>query len=334
MSRIRLIDFDQVTLSSLNRHSVATLADVGMPKVQCMYRRMIAVTPWVKFDIRQEKFDMDVADEMLSPWGEDGRKPDFVIDAIDNIETKVALLKYCHDKGLPVISSAGSGCKSDPTRMMEGDISATTDDPLSRSTRRRLKLQGVTSGVPVVYSVERTGEGKAELLPLPEEEYKKGSVGDLGALPNFRVRILPVLGTMPAVFGYTVANHVILSITGMYQCSLSPSISNTADKTRLPHKLPRAQDPREALRGRPLLPPRDRREARPRRRGFGPPRQRRPQAPRVPRRCHLPHRGTLPRPERRVGRADEAGARAVEEARGAGAEKDRGGCRRAEVGGD
>ena len=214
VSRLRLVDFDQVTLSSLNRHAVATLADVGMPKVHCMHRRLIAITPWVKFDLRQEKFDIDVAEDLLAPWQEDGRKPDFIIDAIDNIDTKVALLKFCHDHQLPVISAAGSGCKSDPTRVMVGDISGTTDDPLSRSTRRRLKLQGVTSGVPVVYSVEKSGEGKASLMPLADEEFEKGSVGDLGALPNFRVRILPVLGTMPAIFGYTVANHVILSITG------------------------------------------------------------------------------------------------------------------------
>jgi tRNA A37 threonylcarbamoyladenosine dehydratase len=77
-----------------------------------------------------------------------------------------------------------------------------------------LKLKGVTSGIPVVYSIEQTGEGKATLLPLPEEEFKKGKVGDLGVLPDFRVRILPVLGTMPAVFGYTVANHVICSVSG------------------------------------------------------------------------------------------------------------------------
>lgn len=214
VSRMRLVDFDQVSLSSLNRHAVATLADVGMAKVQCMHRRLIAITPWVKFDLRQEKFDGAAAPAMLAPWGEDGRKPDFVVDAIDNIETKVALLKYCHDHKIPVISAAGSGCKSDPTRVMVGDISGTTDDPLSRSTRRKLKLQDVTSGIPVVYSVEKSGEGKASLLPLSDEEFQKGSVGDLGALPNFRVRILPVLGTMPAIFGYTVANHVILSITG------------------------------------------------------------------------------------------------------------------------
>jgi tRNA threonylcarbamoyladenosine dehydratase len=214
VSKIRLVDFDQVTLSSLNRHAVATLADVGTPKVQCLQKRLSAITPWVHFDLRLEKYWDEAADRLLEPWNKTGQKPDFVIDAIDNIETKVSLLKFCHDHDLKVISAMGAGCKSDPTRMMVGDIGTSTDDRLSRATRRRLKLLGITKGIPTVFSTEKTGEGKAELLPLPEEEFQKGTVGDLGVLPDFRVRILPVLGTMPAVFGYTVANHVILSLTG------------------------------------------------------------------------------------------------------------------------
>ncbi|RYP73877.1 hypothetical protein DL771_003319 [Monosporascus sp. 5C6A] len=194
VARIRLVDFDQVTLSSLNRHAVATLADVGIPKVQCLKRRLLAVTPWVRFDLRLEKYWDQAADRLLEPWEGTGRKPDFVVDAIDNIDTKVSLLKYCHDHGIPVVSAMGAGCKSDPTRMMVGDISTTTDDGLSRATRRRLKLQGITQGIPTVFSTEKTGDGKAELLPLPEDEFQKGSVGDLGVLPDFRVRILPVLG--------------------------------------------------------------------------------------------------------------------------------------------
>ncbi|KAF4978765.1 hypothetical protein FZEAL_4910 [Fusarium zealandicum] len=214
VSKIRLIDFDQVTLSSLNRHAVATLSDVGISKVQCLQRRMIAIAPWVEFDLRQQQFNEEVAEQVLEPWGDDEQDPDFVIDAIDNIETKVALLEYCYKNDLPVISAMGAGCKSDPTRIIVGDIGSSKDDGLSRATRRRLKLKGITSGIPVVYSTETSGAGKAELLPLPEEEFEKGSVSDLSVMPNFRVRILPVLGTMPAIFGLTVANHVILSIAG------------------------------------------------------------------------------------------------------------------------
>lgn len=218
VSKIRLIDFDQVTLSSLNRHALATLADVGTPKVHCIRRRLEQIAPWVTFDCRNELFGKKVADDLLGPWtltheGE-GRRPDYVLDCIDNITSKVELLHYCHTNSLPVISSMGAGCKSDPTRVVVGDISQSTDDPLSRSTRRRLKALGVNSGVAAVFSTEKPGPGKASLLPLPEEEFAKGQVGELGVLPDFRVRILPVLGTMPAVFGYTVANHVICSVTG------------------------------------------------------------------------------------------------------------------------
>ncbi|KAL5443579.1 hypothetical protein PMIN07_001139 [Paraphaeosphaeria minitans] len=215
-SNLRLIDFDQVTLSSLNRHAVATLADVGTPKVHCLRRRLEQITPWTHFDCRNELFGEASAATQLAPDA-NGQVPTFVIDAIDNIESKVALLAYCHKNGLPVISSMGAGCKSDPTRLFIGDISASTDDPLSKSTRRRLRALGVKDGIPVVFSTERPGPGKAQLLPLSDDEFKKGDVGELGVLPDFRVRILPVLGTMPAIFGLAVANHVICAISGYPQ---------------------------------------------------------------------------------------------------------------------
>ena len=211
--KLRIIDFDQVTLSSLNRHAVATLADVGTPKVLCLRRRLEQITPWTHFDCRNELFSENSAASRLEAW-HDGQKPDYVIDAIDNIDSKVALLHYCHTNSIPVISSMGAGCKSDPTRVFIGDISVSAEDPLSRSTRRKLRMQGVKDGIAVVFSSEKTGPGKAQLLPLLDEEFEKGRVSELGVLPDFRVRILPVLGTMPAVFGLCVANHVMLEISG------------------------------------------------------------------------------------------------------------------------
>lgn len=215
ISQIRLIDFDQVTLSSLNRHAVATLADVGTPKVECVRRRLQAVVPWVKWECFNEVWKQEQAGKFLGPWNSgNGRKADYVVDAIDNIDSKVALLQYCHESGIKVVSSMGAGCKSDPTRIQVGDISASVEDPLSRVTRRKLRAAGIHEGIPVVFSTEKPGPGKAELLPLPEEEFQKGKVNELSVLPDFRARILPVLGTMPAVFGYTVANFVICEMTG------------------------------------------------------------------------------------------------------------------------
>ncbi|KAI0786980.1 ubiquitin-protein ligase molybdopterin-converting factor [Abortiporus biennis] len=205
ITNIRLVDFDYVTLSSLNRHATATLADVGTPKVKCIERTLKEISRWVQVDARIDIWRKENGGDLL----EDA---DWVIDAIDNITTKVDLLKYCHDHKIKVFSSMGAGAKNDPTRVQISDISYTVYDPLARSVRRRLRLQGVNSGIPVVYSTEVPGDVK--LLPLPEEEFKKGDVKELGVFDDFRVRILPVLGPLPSIFGLHIATYILCEIAG------------------------------------------------------------------------------------------------------------------------
>ncbi|KIJ63561.1 hypothetical protein HYDPIDRAFT_175919 [Hydnomerulius pinastri MD-312] len=203
VSKIRLVDFDYVTLSSLNRHATATLADVGTPKVGCIERTLKQISRWVEVDSRVEIWKKEEGGKLLEG-------ADWVIDAIDNITTKVDLLKYCHDHNIKVFSSMGASAKCDPTRIQISDISHTIYDPLARSVRRRLRLQGVPSGIPVVYSTEVPGDVK--LLPLPEEEFQKGDVKELGVFDDFRVRILPVLGPLPCLFGLNIATYVICDL--------------------------------------------------------------------------------------------------------------------------
>lgn len=208
IGRLRIIDFDQVTLSSLNRHAVAELGDVGISKVQCLKDHLADVAPWVHVEPCSELWQLSEAERLLAG------NPSFVVDAIDNLQNKVDLLHYCHTHHIPVVASMGAGCKADPTRTHIADISATAEDPLSRTTRRLLRLKGVTSGIPTVFSSEKPDPRKAKLLPLPEEEFAKGGVGELSVLPDFRARILPVLGTMPGIFGLTLATHILTTIAG------------------------------------------------------------------------------------------------------------------------
>ncbi|KAI5796279.1 hypothetical protein DFH27DRAFT_563294 [Peziza echinospora] len=217
ITHLRLIDFDQVTLSSLNRHAVADLADVGTPKVHATRAHLLRIAPWASIDARVALWTLADAEHLL-----DG-DPSYVVDAIDNIDTKVDLLAYCVGKGVRVVASMGAGCKSDPTRICIGDIADSHEDPLSRSTRRRLKMKGITHGIPTVYSTEKPGPGKATLTNVipggggSEEEAAVGALptnaSDYSILPDFRIRILPVLGTMPALFGLCLANHILLSLS-------------------------------------------------------------------------------------------------------------------------
>ncbi|KAH7915892.1 hypothetical protein BJ138DRAFT_1053749 [Hygrophoropsis aurantiaca] len=203
VSKIRLVDFDYVTLSSLNRHATAVLSDVGTPKVRCIERTLKQISRWVDVDSRVEIWRKEEGGRLLEG-------ADWVIDAIDNITTKVDLLKYCHDHNIKVFSSMGASAKCDPTRIQISDISSTIYDPLARSVRRRLRLQGVSSGIPVVYTTEVPGDVK--LLPLPEEEFQKGDVKELGVFDDFRVRILPVLGPIPSIFGLHIATYILCEL--------------------------------------------------------------------------------------------------------------------------
>jgi tRNA A37 threonylcarbamoyladenosine dehydratase len=123
-----------------------------------------------------------------------------------------------------VFSSMGAGAKCNPTRIQISDISHTIYDPLARSVRRRLRLQGVSGGIPVVYSTEAPSDVK--LLPLPETEFQKGNVKELDVFDDFRVRILPVLGMFLAhVSAFKMYNTFRQVPSLLYLVSTLPSTS-------------------------------------------------------------------------------------------------------------
>lgn len=213
VSHIRIIDFDQVSLSSLNRHACATLNDVGRSKVECLIDFIGQIAPWSEAEGINELFSVDKAERLLRTM-EDGSKPGYIVDCIDNIDTKIDLLTFCYKNDIPVISSMGAACKSDATRINIGDISVSDEDALARSVRRRLKKLGISNGITTVFSAEKPDPRKASLLPLAEEEFERGKVDELSALQNFRVRILPVLGTMPGMFGLAIATRIVTEAGG------------------------------------------------------------------------------------------------------------------------
>lgn len=102
----------------------------------------------------------------------------------------------------------GAGAKADPSRVQIAGISDTNEDALARSTRRILKKLGCEENVPVVYSTERPSDVK--LLPLDESKVEEAD--QYSTLPTFRSRILPVLGTLPALFGNAMASYVVTEI--------------------------------------------------------------------------------------------------------------------------
>jgi tRNA threonylcarbamoyladenosine dehydratase len=152
VGRLRLIDFDQVSLSSLNRHACANLADVGRPKVQVCKEHFANIAPWCDVDARVEIFRGSEAERLLGPAKADpSRKlsqmqPTYVVDCIDNMDTKVDLLAFCYHNKIPCFSSMGAGAKADPSQIQVADLNSTSEDPLARRVRRGLRSKGIWGG--------------------------------------------------------------------------------------------------------------------------------------------------------------------------------------------
>lgn len=130
----------------------------------------------------------------------------------------------------------GAGSKLDPTRIQIADIASTTEDPLSRAVRVRLRKEHrIATGITVVYSSEPPVEA-LKLLPLSEEEREKGDVKHLAVHDDFRVRVIPVFGVLdlcsrcrnsisthmfrspgplPSIFGLHMASYIICDVAGM-----------------------------------------------------------------------------------------------------------------------
>jgi tRNA A37 threonylcarbamoyladenosine dehydratase len=133
---------------------------------------------------------------------------DMVIDAIDDVPTKAALLSCCIDKSIRVISCMGAGGKSDVTRLHISDLRTASRDPLASKLRQQLKKMFPQNDsymdnmeqLAVVYSSEKT---VMKLADFTEEQ--KAAPHDYGAVDGMRIRVIPVLGTMPAVMGMTCA---------------------------------------------------------------------------------------------------------------------------------
>lgn len=142
-----LIDNDTVAVTNLNRQIIATHATIGQPKVQVMAERIHAINPEAQVHIHQCFFLPENAHEF------DFAQYDYVVDAVDTVAAKVAIIMAAKAASVPVISSMGAGNKMDPAKFQVADIFKTSVDPLARVMRQEMKKRGVKK-LKVVYSTE------------------------------------------------------------------------------------------------------------------------------------------------------------------------------------
>ena len=139
-----LVDFDTIEESNINRQLFATNITIGTPKVLAAAERIHDICPDIHVDAQSIFFDENTKINC---------RPDFVIDAIDTVESKIALYKWCMTKNVPFISSMGAARKIDPTKIKYAQISETSVCPLAAKIRKIVREQKLDDFA-VVYSTE------------------------------------------------------------------------------------------------------------------------------------------------------------------------------------
>jgi tRNA threonylcarbamoyladenosine dehydratase len=196
IGRVRLIDFDEIKHSNINRQLYALESTIDRKKVEVAAERIAQINPDCVVDARPVFADGSSMPELLSP------PLDVVIDAIDSLSSKVALISAAYRLGRPMVTCMGASTRLDPFSVRVGDISESIRCPLARMVRKKLHAQGIFKGIRCVYSVEPADTVSASETAEPE---------------NFvRGRPRPSLGSisyMPAMFGLLAAREAIKIIT-------------------------------------------------------------------------------------------------------------------------
>lgn len=150
IEHIRIVDSGRVRLETMSRNAVAKIVDIGKSKATIMSKYIADVAPNADIEAVTTHFSLETMEELLAG------KPDYVVDTLPDVASKVWLAKYCKEHDIKIISSMSAGAKADPTLMQMTDISNSFTDPLARMYRRQLRKFGVDRDIPVVYSTEKS----------------------------------------------------------------------------------------------------------------------------------------------------------------------------------
>ncbi len=197
---LRVVDFDEVRESNINRQLYALESTLGDAKTDVARERILDINPACKVEAVSCFVDQETAGQVLTPT------PDILIDAIDSLNPKIELLAAGVRFGVrDVLSAMGAASRTDPSQIRVDDIKDTRSCPLARLVRKRLKRHGIERGVRCVYSLEPASSNAIEPLPTDTEE--------ADALARGRPRrVLGSFSCLTGIFGLTLAREAVMAL--------------------------------------------------------------------------------------------------------------------------
>jgi tRNA A37 threonylcarbamoyladenosine dehydratase len=188
VGNMTIIDGDIVDITNINRQLPALHSTIGKDKVEIVAERILDINPEINLVKMNEFLSPERMEEIL-----ENTRFDYVLDCIDSVSPKLALIKACRRKKIKIVSSMGAGGKTDPSKVLVRDLSKTNNCYLAKQIRKRLKKEGITKGFRCVFSTEIQNEDSLKLTD--------GS--------NFKKSFYGTISFMPALFGLNAAAEVI-----------------------------------------------------------------------------------------------------------------------------
>lgn len=197
VGQITLLDNDEVADSNLNRQQLALRSTVGHPKTEVMAERIQDINPDIELNIVKEFLNPDNVADIIT-----AERDDFVVDCIDTLACKAALVYACQQLNTPVISALGAGGRLDANQIEITTLNKTHTCPLAREMRRRIRALHGELRYPVVFSKE-----------IPKKGTAHQAVGD-SSNPGRPRAVNGTISYLPGLFGLMMAGYVIENLLG------------------------------------------------------------------------------------------------------------------------
>ena len=188
IGNLTIVDGDTVDITNINRQLPALNSTIGKNKTDVVAERILDINPEINLKKINEFLEPERMEEILTQ-----EKFDYVLDCIDSLSPKLALIITCKRKKIKLVSAMGAGGKTDPSKVMVRDISKTNNCLLAKQIRKKLKKEQIHKGFRCVFSTEIQDENSLKMTD--GSNYKKSFYG--------------TISYMPAIFGLYAAAEVI-----------------------------------------------------------------------------------------------------------------------------
>ena len=188
IGNLTIVDGDTVDITNINRQLPALNSTIGKNKTDVVAERILDINSEINLKKINEFLEPERMEELLTQ-----EKFDYVLDCIDSLSPKLALIISCKRKKIKLVSAMGAGGKTDPSKVMVRDISKTNNCFLAKQIRKKLKREQIHKGFRCVFSTEIQDENSLKMTD--GSNYKKSFYG--------------TISYMPAIFGLYAAAEVI-----------------------------------------------------------------------------------------------------------------------------